>query len=128
MTWNDVARTTFAALTTYKKDGTPVTTPVWVAPDGDRIVIWTMTGTWKVKRIRRNPAVTLQACDGRGRIRGEEVITGAARILDAEGTEHVRRVVARKYGVIGTLAIKAHKLFRGAHRSVGIAVVPDAPA
>ncbi|WP_067538682.1 PPOX class F420-dependent oxidoreductase [Nocardia crassostreae] len=112
MTWNDVAQTTFAALTTYKKDGTAVATPVWVAPDGDRIVIWTMTGTWKVKRIARNPAVTLQACDGRGRIRGEEVITGAARILDADGIEHVRGVVGRKYGLIGTLAIKAHKLFR----------------
>lgn len=128
MTWHDVAQGKYALITTYRKDGTPVGTPVWVAPDGDRIVVWTNPGTWKVKRIRRNPAVTLQVCDNRGRVRGTEIVTGTAQVLDAAGTEHVREVVSRKYGWIGSLAIKGHKLFRGPDRSVGLAITPDAAA
>ncbi len=111
-------------LTTFKKDGTPVGTPVWVAPEGDRIVVWTNPKTWKVKRIRRNPDVTLQVCDGRGRPTAQEVLPGSARILDADGTQRVRDLVASKYGLIGRLAIRGHKLLRGADASVGIAIDP----
>ncbi|WP_107657648.1 PPOX class F420-dependent oxidoreductase [Nocardia suismassiliense] len=124
MTWKELGASRFALLTTYKKDGTPVGTPVWVAPDGDRIVVWTNSKTWKVKRIRRNAEVTLQQCDGRGRPKGDEVFAGTATILDAEGTQRVRDLVSRKYGVIGTVAIKSHKLFRGAEASVGLAITP----
>lgn len=121
-----MSKSKFVLLTTFKKDGTPVGTPVWVAPDGDRIVVWTNPTTWKVRRIRRNPDVTLQACDGRGRPTGEEVLPGSARILDADGTQRVREVVADKYGIIGKLAIRGHKLLRGADASVGIAIDPKA--
>ncbi|WP_194838146.1 PPOX class F420-dependent oxidoreductase [Nocardia sp. XZ_19_369] len=124
MTWKELGASRFALLTTFKKDGTPVGTPVWVAPDGDRIVVWTNAKTWKVKRIRRNADVTLQQSDGRGRPKGDEVLGGTATILDAEGTQRVRDLVSRKYGVIGTLAIKAHKLFRGAEASIGLAITP----
>ncbi|WP_216903648.1 PPOX class F420-dependent oxidoreductase [Nocardia alni] len=122
MTWNELAQSKYALLTTYKKDGTPVGAPVWVAPDGDRIVVWTNPKTWKVKRIRRNPEVTLQRCDNRGRTDGGEVLTGTAALLDEAGTERVRGVVGRKYGVIGTVMIRAHKLFLGRDRSIGIAI------
>ncbi|MEV6319998.1 PPOX class F420-dependent oxidoreductase [Nocardia sp. NPDC051787] len=124
MTWNEMSQSKFVLLTTFKKDGTPVGTPVWVAPDGDRTVIWTNSKAWKVKRIRRNPDVTLQVCDGRGRPKSEEVLAGNARMLDADGTQRVRDVVADKYGVIGKLAIRGHKLLRGADASVGIAIDP----
>ncbi|MFF3223926.1 PPOX class F420-dependent oxidoreductase [Nocardia suismassiliense] len=124
MTWKELGASRFALLTTYKKDGTPVGTPVWVAPDGDRIVVWTNSKAWKVKRIQRNADVTLQQSDGRGRPKGDEVLGGTATILDAEGTQRVRDLVSRKYGLIGTLAIKLHKLFRGAEASVGLAITP----
>jgi hypothetical protein len=126
MTWNELAQGKFAVLTTYKKDGTPAGAPVWVAPDGDRIVVWTNPKTWKVKRIRRNPEVTLQQCDGRGRTTGGEILKGTAELLDAAGTERVRGLVGRKYGVIGTVMIRAHKLFLGSDRSIGIAITQQA--
>ncbi|MFE3442989.1 PPOX class F420-dependent oxidoreductase [Nocardia sp. NPDC059180] len=122
MTWNELATSKYALLTTYKKDGTPVGTPVWVAPDGDRILVWTNQGSWKVKRMRRNPQVTLQVCDNRGRADGGEVRAGTATILNADNTEHVRDVVASKYGILGALAIRGHKLLRGADASVGIEI------
>ncbi|WP_062990923.1 PPOX class F420-dependent oxidoreductase [Nocardia anaemiae] len=124
MTWNEVSTSRFALLTTYKKDGSPVGTPVWVAPDGERIVVWTNPKTWKVKRIRRNPAVTLQISDGRGRPKSEQKVAGKAELLDAAGTQRVRDLVSRKYGIIGTVLIRLHKLFKGADGSVGIAITP----
>lgn len=128
MTWNELAQQKYVLLTTYKKDGTPVGTPVWVAPDGDRLVVWTNPKTWKVKRLRRNAAVTLQACDNRGRPKDTEVSAGTARILDEAGTERVRDLIARKYGLIGTLLIRAHKLILGKHRSVGFAITAEPAA
>ncbi|WP_063042340.1 PPOX class F420-dependent oxidoreductase [Nocardia pseudovaccinii] len=124
MTWNEVSTSSFALLTTYKKDGTPVGAPVWVAPDSERIVVWTNSKTWKVKRIRRNPAVTLQICDARGRPKSEEQVAGKAELLDAAGTQRVRDLVSRKYGIIGTVLIRLHKLFKGADGSIGIAITP----
>lgn len=122
MTWNELATSKYVRLTTYRKDGSASGAPVWVAPDGDSIVVWTTPNTWKVKRIRRNPEVALQVSDGRGRTTGEEVYPGTARILDAAGTERVRELVARKYGIIGWLTVRGHRLFRGADGSVGIAI------
>ncbi|MEV6135590.1 PPOX class F420-dependent oxidoreductase [Nocardia sp. NPDC051990] len=124
MTWNEVSTSGFALLTTYKKDGSPVGVPVWVAPDREWIVVWTNSKTWKVKRIRRNPAVTLQICDGRGRPKSEEKFAGKAEVLDAAGTQRVRDLVSRKYRIVGTVLIRLHKLFKGADGSVGIAITP----
>ncbi|NUP25633.1 MAG: PPOX class F420-dependent oxidoreductase, partial [Nocardia sp.] len=70
MSWDQLAQAKYVSLTTYKKDGTPVGTPVWVAPDGDLLLVWTNPDSWKVKRIRRNPDVTLPVSDNRGRTEG----------------------------------------------------------
>lgn len=122
MAWNDLAQQKFVLLTTYKKDGTPVGTPVWVASDGDRLVVWTNPRSWKVQRLRRNPSVTLQTCDNRGRPAGGEVSAGTGEILDSADTDRVRDLIAGKYGLIGTLLIRGHKLILGADRSVGLAI------
>ncbi|NUS92103.1 MAG: PPOX class F420-dependent oxidoreductase [Nocardia sp.] len=122
MSWDQLAQAKYVSLTTYKKDGTPVGTPVWVAPDGDLLLVWTNPDSWKVKRIRRNPDVTLQVSDNRGRTEGGEVLAGTAEILNAIGTERVREVVGNKYGLIGKLMIRGHKLLRGTDGSVGIAI------
>ncbi|MFF3568801.1 PPOX class F420-dependent oxidoreductase [Nocardia jiangxiensis] len=124
MTWDELANSKYALLTSYKKDGTAVGAPVWVAPDGDRIVVWTYASSWKVKRIRRNPQVRLQSCDNRGRTTSAEVLNGTAEVLDSSGTERVRGIVGHKYGVIGTILIRAHKLVKGSDGSVGLSVTP----
>ena len=52
-----LAREKQISLTTFKRDGTPVSTPVWtVSDDGRRLLVWSAADTWKVKRIRRGPA------------------------------------------------------------------------
>ncbi|MCA9562011.1 MAG: PPOX class F420-dependent oxidoreductase [Myxococcales bacterium] len=56
---------------TFKRDGSGVKTPVWFAIDGETLVFLTNRNSWKVKRLRRNPAVRFAVCDVRGKVRGE---------------------------------------------------------
>ena len=93
-----LTRARYVSLTTYRKDGTPVATPVWGAVDDGRLYVWTETGSWKVKRLRRDPRAKVVPCDMRGRIApGAPEATGTARLLDDAGREKVRRLMGRKY-------------------------------
>jgi PPOX class probable F420-dependent enzyme len=97
-TLQDFDRSEYVSLTTYRKDGTPVATPVWAAADGEELFIWTRSDSWKVKRIRNNSRVTVTVCDVRGRIAdGAPSVEGMARLLDEAGTRAVRGLLARKY-------------------------------
>ncbi|MFE5676904.1 PPOX class F420-dependent oxidoreductase [Streptomyces erythrochromogenes] len=88
----------YVSLTTFRKDGTPVATPVWAVADGGELYVWTRSDSWKVKRIRNDGRVTVAACDVRGRTEeGTPVIEGQARLLDEEGLRRVRRLMSRKY-------------------------------
>jgi uncharacterized protein len=116
-----LGRASYLLVTTFRKDGTPVPTPVWVGRDGDELIVWTQSKAGKVKRVRNNPTVELTACDMRGKPRGETV-KGTARILDEAGTEHGRRVLTKKYGISGRVVIGASKLFRGSDSTVCLAI------
>ncbi len=119
-----LGRGAYLLVTTFRKDGTPVPTPVWVGRDGDELIVWTPTTAGKVKRVRNNPIVELTACDLRGKPRGETV-KGTARILDADGTERGRRLLKKKYGVSGHVVIGASKVFRGRDSTVCLAITLD---
>jgi PPOX class probable F420-dependent enzyme len=119
-----LGRGSYLLVTTFRKDGTPVPTPVWVGRDGDELIVWTQTTAGKVKRVRNNPTVELTACDLRGKPRGETV-KGTARILDAAGTERGRRILRKKYGISGRVVIGASKVFRGRDSTVCLAITLD---
>lgn len=123
-TWAELGSAKYAVLTSFKKDRTPVGSPVWLAPDGDRIVIWTSADSWKVKRIRRNSDITLQISDARGRTTSGDVLTGVAEVQDAAGTEQTRAVISRKYGLVGLVMVRFSKLVRGKDATVGLAISP----
>lgn len=87
-------------LTTFRANGEPVATPVWnlVRADGT-IAMWTAAGTGKWKRIQRNPRVTVQACDPRGRVkRGSLAHSGTAQVLpDGAEAERLRAEIMRNH-------------------------------
>ncbi|MFE1830234.1 PPOX class F420-dependent oxidoreductase [Streptomyces yangpuensis] len=88
----------YVSLTTFRKDGTPVATPVWAVADGGELYVWTRSDSWKVKRIRNDGRVTVAPCDVRGRVEeGVPAVEGRARLLDEEGLRRVRRLMSRKY-------------------------------
>jgi uncharacterized protein len=119
-----LGRGSYLLVTTFRKDGTPVPTPVWVGRDGDELLVWTQTTAGKVKRIRNNPTVEVTACDLRGKPRGE-TLKGTARILDAAGTERGRKVLRKKYGIAGHVVIGSSKVFRGQDGTVCLAITLD---
>lgn len=97
-------------LTTYRRDGTPVGTPVHVAVEGDRAFVRTWDTTWKLKRIRRNPEVEIRPSTLGGRPTGP-AIRARARVLDGEESAHAGRMLARKYPVVhGHLIPLVHRL------------------
>lgn len=113
----------YVLLTTFRKDGSPVGTPVWAVAREDKLYVWTVTDSWKVKRIRRNTEVTVQPCNARGAAHGA-VVQGTARILDATETERVRSALRRKYWLTGPLVILGSNLRRGKDGTIGIEITP----
>lgn len=82
-------------LTTFKRDGTSVSTPVWiVSDDAGRLLVWSGVNTWKVKRIRRDPRVLVGPASFRGKERGPKV-EGRAHVVADPGID---RLLRRKYG------------------------------
>ncbi|MBB5873883.1 PPOX class probable F420-dependent enzyme [Allocatelliglobosispora scoriae] len=95
---DEIRRSKQVNLTTFRKDGTGVATPVWHVVDGDELFIISEAEAWKVKRIRKNSRVLITACDIRGKVApGAEPIEGRARLLDDAGTQAARKLVAQRY-------------------------------
>lgn len=114
----------YLLLTTFRKDGRAVPTALWFAQDGTDLVVWTVSTSGKVKRIRRDGAITIAPCDLRGNPRGE-AIKAHARLLDAAETERVRSLISKRYGVLGWLTVYGSKLRRGVGGTIGVAITPD---
>lgn len=88
----------FANLTTFRRTGAEVTTPVWFALEGERVYVMTMMTAGKVKRLRNNSAARLAASDRAGKPLGPAVgVTG--RILTGAEREAARAALGRKYGL-----------------------------
>ncbi|MFD5824469.1 PPOX class F420-dependent oxidoreductase [Lentzea sp. NPDC060358] len=117
----ELGRGDYLLLTTFRKDGTPVPTPVWVAPgpaDGV-IYAWSAKDTGKVKRIRRSGDVEIGPCDFRGNPKGPS-IKARARLLDDAASDDVRSRIAKKYGFMGWLTTTGSRLRRGRTGTIGI--------
>jgi PPOX class probable F420-dependent enzyme len=111
----------YALLTTFRRDGRAVGTPLWVVPDGSGIAFWTPDNTGKVKRIRNSGRVTVAPCDVRGNLSGE-AIEAQARIGDADDRRRVVGLLNRKYGLLGRMTTFGSRLRRGADGCVAILV------
>ncbi|MEV5343157.1 PPOX class F420-dependent oxidoreductase [Streptomyces sp. NPDC052676] len=113
----------YLLITSYRRNGTGVDTPVWVVEDEGALGVWTVADSWKVKRIRANPRVRIAPCDLRGNPTGD-AIEATAEICDPATTARYCRLIARKYGVIGRLTLLGSRLRRGTAGTVGIRVTP----
>ena len=89
----------YVSLVTFRRDTTAVATPVWFAAMGDEFGVITETNAGKVKRVRNNPAVTLQLCDIKGSVNNDApVLAGTARLVTGAEALAVRKAIAKKYG------------------------------
>ena len=118
-TFADIAGSQYILLTTFTKDGRPKPTPVWAAPDGNGLLVITQEKSWKVKRIRNTPRVTIAKCDARGNVKGEAV-DATATVLDKSRTGDAYDAIARRYGLVGKVFNFFSKLRGGMENNVAL--------
>ncbi|MFR9787305.1 PPOX class F420-dependent oxidoreductase [Streptomyces sp. MB22_4] len=111
----------YLLVTSYRRNGTPVATPVWVVRDGASLGVWTAADSFKVKRIRNRAGVLVGPCDLRGNPTGDQT-PATAEIADPATTARYRALIARKYGLLGRLTLLGSRLRRGVDGTVGIRV------
>jgi|GEM_PF-399447 uncharacterized protein len=86
----------YLSITSYKRDGTSIATPVWFVQQDGRLLVETDAASGKVKRIRRHPAVLVAVCSATGRLRGPQVPATAEILPDSE-VSVIRPLIRRKY-------------------------------
>ena len=89
-------------LETYKKDGTPIRTPVWFVIDKNLIYVITRESTGKVKRLRNNQNVCIVPCSFKGEPKNEWV-KGAAEKITGDEADKVIKLRKKKYGMFTRL-------------------------
>ncbi|MFL6095169.1 MAG: PPOX class F420-dependent oxidoreductase, partial [Blastococcus sp.] len=89
------------SLTTFRRSGERVSTPVWVGRDGEGLVVLTPAGSGKVKRLRRDPRVELTPCGRFGKVDdGVEPLAGTAQVREsAVDVERARATIRRTYPI-----------------------------
>lgn len=101
----------FLALTTFRKNGQPVTTPVWFVEREGKLYVRTGARSGKVKRIRNETRVKVAPALRPGHLLAE-ARPGQARILGPEELTEVNRELSRRYGLQKKLVDLALRLGR----------------
>lgn len=98
-TFANLRRYQYAQLTTFRKDGNAVSTPVWFAPDQNKLYVMTPSTTGKIKRIRNNGRVLLAPSNASGKVLGEPV-EAEAHELPLSEYSRAAAALTRKYGFL----------------------------
>ena len=90
----------YIRVTTFKKDGTEVSTPTWVVPlDDGKLGFYTSSTSGKAKRLKNNPKVVVQPSDARGRAKpGSSTLNGTAVVVTGPERDAIYDKVVAKYG------------------------------
>jgi len=96
----DVDDAKYISFTTFKRDGTPKATPVWITGSDGSYLFYTGIDSWKAKRLRNDSRVQVQVCDIRGRVEPDTAVhRGTAEVLaDESSVAEAKQAVADKYG------------------------------
>jgi PPOX class probable F420-dependent enzyme len=116
----------YLALTTYRKNGAAVLTPVWFVQQGEKLYIWTAAGSGKAKRLRRNPCVQLGPGSHSGRLLGA-VQEGLGRFVPEREAPALDRAFKAKYGWQVKLFAFLWKIKRQQHTYIEISPPGAAP-
>ena len=111
-TLEPLQRTKTIQLTTYKRDGTPVPTPVSIAFDGDRAFFLTWHTAWKVRRLRNNSRVEVAPSTLRGEPTGDS-ISARATLLSGAEARRAARALGERHRVLHAISVPLmHRLKR----------------
>ena len=116
--WANLGEQKFVSLTTFKRNGDAVASPMWIAAEGEQLWAWTPADAWKVKRMQRDSRVTLSPCGRTGKVQGGAPVVNATAevITDAHEVTRVESLIKGKYGLesrlvtlIETIAARGRK-------------------
>lgn len=113
--WRVMAESAFVSLGTYKRSGERVSVPVWIAPDGDDLVVTSERMTGKVKRLRRDSRVMLQPCSRFGAVEPDAPSASGTGVIVDDDPRAVA-ALARKYGMQFRLVLGLERLIRRIQR------------
>ena len=88
----------YLSLETYKRDNTPIQTPVWFVTDKGQFYITTKETTGKVKRLRNNQNARIAVCSMKGDIKSDWVDVGLEKIPQESDVEKIVKLRKKKYG------------------------------
>lgn len=91
-------RARYVSLETFRRDGRGVRTPVWAAPRGGKLYVFSEAKAWKVKRLRNDPHIRVAPCGARGTLKGEWVEGTGRRVEDPAVIEGANQALLAKYG------------------------------
>jgi PPOX class probable F420-dependent enzyme len=94
----------YVALTTYRRDGTAVTTPVWAAAEGTSLYLFSNAAAGKVKRLRNSSRAAIAPCTATGKITGAQ-ISAEAFNLNSDQMPKVWKLLTQKYGIAARLFV-----------------------
>ena len=117
----------FISLTTFRRDGTAVSTPVWVGRDGGALVVLTPAGSGKVSRLRHDPRVEMRPCGRFGAVEhGVEPIAARARLREhPDDVAQARATIRRTYPLESRIVLGIESLverLRGRPRTARLAL------
>ena len=120
----------YVSFTTFRRNGAPVASPVWIADLGDGTVgFTTQVDSGKVKRLGIDTQVEMRACDARGRVADDATTyLGSGTVVEGEALAKVEGAIGAKYGVQFRLLDLWNKVRGQADKRRGIVVTVDATA
>jgi uncharacterized protein len=102
----------YLSVTSFKRDGTGVATPVWFVSDGRRLFALTDLHSAKVQRIRHNPRVVVASCRPDGKLRNEPLPARAEVLTATQELERVQRLLIERYKLSYRLVMLIYRLAR----------------
>lgn len=123
--WREIASSPFVSLGTFRRNGVEVAVPVWIARDGDELVVTSERNTGKVKRLRNDARVTLRPCSRMGTVEPDAIVVAARGRVAGPATEDARADAAlrRKYGLQFRAILGFEALVRRIQRKPGDRVI-----
>jgi PPOX class probable F420-dependent enzyme len=116
---------TYVSLLSYKRDGNGVATAVWAAPLDGKLVVFTLKDSFKVKRVRRNPAVRVARCSVRGTVLGPWYDGRCAVVTDPTHEARAYAALDAKYGWQMRLGTFVRSIFGGLDKRAVLEITLD---
>jgi uncharacterized protein len=118
----------FVSLTTFRRSGEPVSTPVWIGRDGGALVVLTPAGSGKVRRLRHDPRVEIRPCGRFGKVPdGVQPVAATAELREVPAdVEQARATIRRTYPLESRLVLGIERLvelLRGRPRTERLALL-----